>query len=183
MARVPYLQKSDLAAADQDLLARDITLHRALAHSPKGARAFLGLGHFIRYDSKLDPRLRELAILQVGWLARSAYEFSHHVKIGRDFGVSDDDIRGMIAETEGRPSALDAKTKTVLRAAREMTLEGAVTDTTFTALSTQFDRERVVDLVMTVAFYCGVVRLLASLQIDVEEDYLRYLQEFPLPAN
>jgi hypothetical protein len=33
---------------------------------------------------------------------------------------------------------------------------------------------------MTVAFYCGVVRLLASLQIDVEEDYLRYLQEFPL---
>ena len=35
---------------------------------------------------------------------------------------------------------------------------------------------------MTIAFYCGVVRLLASLQIDVEDDYRRYLEEFPLPA-
>jgi hypothetical protein len=40
MARVPYLDKSDLAPENQDLLARNITLHRALAHSPNGLRAF-----------------------------------------------------------------------------------------------------------------------------------------------
>jgi sulfonate transport system permease protein len=37
------------------------------------ARAFSGLGGYIRHKSKLDPRLRELAILQVGWLEKSAY--------------------------------------------------------------------------------------------------------------
>jgi alkylhydroperoxidase family enzyme len=181
MARVPYLQKSDLAEADQDLLARDITLHRAIAHSPKGARAFLGLGKFIRHESRLDPRLRELAILQVGYLARSPYEYSHHIKIGRDFGVTDADIRGMIEETEGRASALDQKAKLVLRAAREMTAGDQVSDVTFAALREEFDHERLVDLVMTIAFYCGVVRLLASLEIDVEDDYRRYLDEYPLP--
>ena len=182
MARVPYLQKSDLAAADQDLLARDITLHRALAHSPKGARAFLGLGRFIRHESRLDPRLRELAILQVGYLARSPYEYSHHIKIGGEFGVSGADIRAMIDETEGRPSGLDVPAKLVLKAAREMTSDLAVSDATFEALRGHFDHERLVDLVMTVAFYCGVVRLLASLQIDVESEYRRYLDEYPLPA-
>ena len=65
MARVPYLDKSDLAPENQELLARNITLHRALAHSPNGLRAFGGLGTFIRHKSRLDPRLRELAILQV----------------------------------------------------------------------------------------------------------------------
>lgn len=183
MARVPYLQKSDLAAADHDLLAREITLHRALVHSPKGARAFLGLGKFIRHESRLDPRLRELAILQVGYLARSPYEYSHHIKIGREFGVSDADIRGMIDETESRPSGLDALTRLVLKAAREMTTGLAVSDATFETLRKHFDHERLVDLVMTIAFYCGVVRLLATLQIDVEDEYHRYLDEYPLPAR
>ena len=57
MARVPYLDKSDLAEADQDLLKRPIALHRALVNSPAAARAFSGLGSFIRYGSKLDPLL------------------------------------------------------------------------------------------------------------------------------
>ncbi len=31
-----------------------------------------------------------------------------------------------------------------------------------------------------ISFYCGVVRRLGALQIDVEEGYQKYLQEFPL---
>jgi hypothetical protein len=37
--------------------------------------------------------------------------------------------------------------------------------------------------VMTISFYNGVVRLLATLELDVEEEYLPYLDEFPLPAD
>src|SRR5437667_514281 len=173
LARVPYLQKSDLAAADQDVLARDITLHRALAHSPKGARAFLGLGRFIRHESRLDPRLRELAILQVGYLARSPYEYSHHVKLGREAGVTDGDIHAINEETAGRPTKLDALSKTVLRAAREMTTDLAMSDATFAALEKALGREQVIDLTLVIAFYNAVVRLLGTLQIDVEPEYQR----------
>ena len=108
MARVPYLETSDLAPEDQDLLKRPISLFKALVNSPKAARAFSGLGSYIRYGSKLDPRLRELAILQVGWLARSPYEWSHHVKFGHDFGVTDADVQALIDDTAGKPTALDA---------------------------------------------------------------------------
>jgi alkylhydroperoxidase family enzyme len=182
MARVPYLSKSDLAEADQDLLNRPISLFKALVNSPKAARAFSGLGGFIRYGSKLDARLRELAILQVGWLARSPYEWSHHVKIGHDFGVSDADIQALIDDTAGRATPLDALSLTVLKGAREIADAGAMMSATFATLQSILGNEQVIDLTVTIAFYCAVVRVLATLEIDVEPDYLPYLEQWPLPA-
>ncbi len=182
MARVPYLDLSDLSPDYRDLLKRRINLFQALVNSPNAARAFGGLGQFIRFGSKLDPRLRELAILQVGWLARSPYEWSHHVKIGHDFGVSDEDIRALIDDTAGKPTRLGDLEKAVLRAAREMTNDGAMAEPTFAALQQTLGNELVVDLTIVVAFYNAVVRVLATLQIDVEDDYMPYLRQFPLPA-
>ena len=182
MARVPYLELSDLAPEDRDLLSRPISLFKALVKSPKAARAFSELGGYIRYGSKLDPRLRELAILQVGWLARSPYEWSHHVKLGHDFGVSNDDIQALIDDTAGKPTALDAVSRRVLQAAREMTAGGAMTEATFAALQAELGNEQVVDLTLTIGFYNAVVRVLATLQIDVEPDYQPYLDRWPLPA-
>ena len=148
---------------------------------PKSRSRESGIGHYIRHGSKLDPRLRELAILQVGYVARSPYEYSHHIKIGHDFGVSDDDIRAISAETQGRTTDLEPLAKTVLKAAREMATELAISDATFAHLGEKLDTERLTDLVLTIAFYCAVVRVLATLQIDVEEEYLPYLKQFPLP--
>lgn len=183
MARVPYLDQADLAPEHRDLLARNINLLRAMAHSPHGARAFHGLGEFIRHTSRLDPRLRELAILQVGYLTKSVYEYTHHIKIGRGFGVTDDDLRALAAETAGRPNGLEPLAKTVLRAAREMTQGFAIADETFAALQKALDYERLTDLVLTIAFYNAVVRFLATMQIDNEPEYQRLLAEFPFAPD
>jgi len=111
----------------------------------------------------------------------SWYEWSHHVKIGYDFGVSDADIEGLIADTEGRPSALDARALLVLRAAREIHA-GGCSEPTFAGLRGSFSSAEIMDIVVTASFYCAVVRLLASFAIDVEESYMPYLQKHPLPA-
>lgn len=182
MARLPYLDRADLAPADQDLLKRGINLHRQLVHSPGMARAFGGMGQYIRHGSPLDPRLRELAILQVGWLARAPYEWSHHVKIGFDFGVTEADIHGLIADTAGQASDLGAVERAVLEAARHLTTEAVLTDAQFNALRAHMDETSLVDLLVTIAFYNGVVRVLSALQIDVEPEYQPYLDQFPLPA-
>jgi hypothetical protein len=42
--------------------------------------------------------------------------------------------------------------------------------------------ECLTDLVVIVSFYCGVVRALDSLGVDVEPDYQPYLDAFPLPT-
>jgi len=64
-----------------------------------------------------------------------------------------------------------------------MTTDLAISDATFAALRKDLDTERLTDLVLTIAFYCAVVRVLATLQIDVEDDYLPYLRQFPLPSS
>jgi alkylhydroperoxidase family enzyme len=182
MARVPYLEMSDLSAENQDLLKRRISLHQALVNSPDAARAFSGLGQFIRFGSKLDPRLRELAILQVGWLEKSEYEFTHHVKIGKEFGVTDEDIQGLMAETEGKPSKLEPLAKTILKGAREMVRELAMSEATFAEIKTHLSDEHMVDLVLTIAFYCAVVRVLATMRIDNEPYYKEVLHQYPIPG-
>ncbi|MFC1886110.1 carboxymuconolactone decarboxylase family protein [Thermodesulfobacteriota bacterium] len=182
MARIPYLTTEDLLPENHDLLKRNINLHRAMANNPDAARNFSRLGRYIRFGGKLDPRLREMAILQVGYMTNSPYEYSHHIKIGRDFGVTDDDIRAIAAETSGKNSGLPDLDRAVLRAAREMTRDLRISDETFDAIASELDSGLMVELVTVIAHYNGVVRLLASLEIDVEAEYQPYLDEFPLPG-
>ena len=77
---------------------------------------------------------------------------------------------------------MDDLTRTVLLAAREMTDSGGMTDATFATLQSALGNEQVVDLTLTIGFYNAVVRVLATLQIDVEDEYAPYLRQFPLPG-
>jgi alkylhydroperoxidase family enzyme len=183
MARVKYLDQADLALEDQELLARPANIFRAFVHSPGAHRSFGQLVGWIRNDSKLDPRLREMAILQVGYMTSCEYEYSHHIKIGRDFGVSDDDLRAIAADTAGEATDLSELDRAVLRLTREMTdgLQGS--QEAFGIVSAGLGEEHTVDLLLVISFYNAVVRFLFTLEIDVEDEYLPLLKEFPLPAK
>ncbi len=182
MARLPYLEPEDVAPEYRDMLKRNTNLHKLLVNSPDMARAFNGIGGFIRFKSKLDPRLRELAILQVGWMEKSEYEFTHHVKIGKEFGVTDADIEGLFAETAGKQSSLEPLVKAILRGAREMVRNLGMSDATFAEIKKDLSNEHMTDLVLTIAFYCAVVRVLATMQIDNEPQYKEVLKQYPIPG-
>ncbi len=180
MARLPYIDVEQLPPEHKELLKRPINLTRLLVNSPGMARAFHGIGNYLRFKSTLDPRLRELAILQVGWLEKSEYEFTHHVKIGKEFGVTDEDIKGLFAETEGKPSTLEPLVKAILKGAREMARNVSMSDATFAEIKQHLSNEHMTDLVLTIAFYCGVVRVLATMKIDNEPQYKEVLNQYPL---
>lgn len=181
MARFNYLTREDLLPENQELIG-DINLTRLMVHSPNAARASRAGAMFIRHGSKLDARLREMAIIQVGYVARSVYEYAHHVKIGLDFGVSEADIRAIADETAGKPTSLDPLAKAVLKAARELS-DIKLSDETFGILRQHLDKERLIDLFYATCSYCATVRLLAALDIDLEDDYRPYLEKFPLPKD
>lgn len=180
MARLPYLTPDDLAPEDQDLLARDINLVKITSYSPGGARAFHRLGGWIRFKGKLDTRLREMAILRVGVLARADYEYTHHIELGLQFGMSEDDVRSVLAgpDTPG----LGELERLVLQATDEITVDGAMAAATFRAMQAHFDGELLVEFTLAVAYYNAVTRFLKTFEIDVEDDYLHYLEDFPYPA-
>jgi len=185
MARVPYLELdlSKFSPENQKLMVRKGNIYKAMLNSPKGLAAFGALASHIRFDSTLGQRLSELAILMVGYATRQPYEWSHHVEIARRFGVKDEEIRGLMEEGEGRNSKLDALAKAVVRASKEMTDGVGISDATYAALRQGLNEEQVIDLVITIGFYNAVVRVLDALQIDVEDDYKKFLDEFPLPKT
>ena len=182
MARLPYFDADQLPEEHRDLLKRPINLARLLVNSPGMAKAFFGIGGYIRNKSTLDSRLRELAILQVGWMEKSEYEFTHHVKIGKEFGVTDEDIQSLFLETEGKSSKLDPLAKAVLKGAREMVRDIGMSDATFAEIKQHLSNEHMTDLVLTIAFYCAVVRVLATMKIDNEPQYKEVLKQYPIPG-
>ena len=179
MARVPYLDKSDLAPADQAVLVRPFHLWQALANSPGASRHFQSLVHYLWNETGLERRLLELVILQVGYLCRTEYEWLHHIRLGLQNGLTREDILAIGEETAGRTTHLAALDRLALRATREMTLDGAVSAASFEALRAHFDNAGLVNLVMTMSMYNAVVRLLSSLEIAVEDEYLPLLAQYP----
>lgn len=180
MARVPYLSADDLPEKYRDLLSRPINLFRGLANSPEAFAKYHALGEWIRWDCELDPRLRELVILQIGYLAHSPYEFSHHIEIGRKFGVTDEDVQGLIDLAQGRPTHFTEKELDLLKAAAHLVDDTTVPADLWDRLATWMSPARLIDFVMVATFYCMVVRVLGTLQIDVEPEYEQYLDQFPL---
>ena len=160
-----------------------LNVRKALANSTGAGPAHSALAMAIRHKCRLDPRLRELAILQVGYTARCIYEWAHHCEIAPKFGVSEDDIRAIADDSAGKATKLDALTRAVLRAAREMTKDCVLSDATFAALKERLDDEEIVDLVIAIGIYNSTVRVLEGLKVDLEPDYRRYLEAFPLPPR
>lgn len=184
VSRLQYIELDELDPKDRDLLKLPLNLYRKLVNSPDGARAFRSLGHHIRFTSTLNPRLREMAIIQVGYLSKSEYEYTHHVQMGlEEFGLSEDDIHAITSETNGQESQLPNLDRIVLRAARDMFTNLKISDQDFEFLQNELSREHIIELILAIAFYCAVVRVLATLEIDTESDYKKVLKKFPLTEN
>jgi hypothetical protein len=53
---------------------------------------------------------------------------------------------------------------------------------TFAEIKKHLSNEHMVDLVLTIGFYCAVVRVLATMKIDNEPYYKEVLQQYPIPG-
>ena len=84
--------------------------------------------------------------------------------------------------SKGKPSKLEPLAKSMLKGAREMVRELAMSEATFAEIKAQLSNEHMTDLVLTIAFYCAVVRVLATMKIDNEPYYKEVLQQYPIPG-
>ena len=175
MARLRYIDRDELPEDKRylfDNLSRDGgrvgNLFRVLGHSPQLLHQFMRLGSDLRSRTKLDPRLRELAILTVGRLANAPYEYVHHIAIARRAGVREEQIDGL--PVWERHPAFDERERAVIRYAETITREIRVPDEVFAAVRALLDDEQMVELTLNIAYYNLVVRFLEPLQVDLEEE-------------
>ena len=143
-----------------------LNIFRTLAHHPALAKRWLVFGNHVLAKSTLAPREREIAILRIGWLCRSGYEWGQHVVIARAAGLGDEEI-ARIAEGPEAPgwSALE---RALLRACDELHADAFVSDATWAALSQHLDTQQLIDLVFTVGQYTLVSMALNTLGVQPE---------------
>lgn len=195
MARVEYVPVEETLRIPEDpspydpSWVSDHNIHRAMANHPEALRVFWPrIGMWIRGNSTLAPRLRELAIIQASYITASGYEFAHHVHYAEGVGVTHQDILSIITESEGGTSELSQVDKIVIKAARDLTLDLQIHDDTWAFLNEQLGQICLIELTLVISYYNHIVRLVAALQIGVEfeEDeaiLLPYLDRYNPPKH
>lgn len=177
--RIPPLEQTfwtgDLRALlDPDATGRPIAaVYRTFAQHIALAKPRQELSEYIRTKNTLPPRLRELAILRIGFLCGSDYEWGAHAPAGRAAGLSAADVQRIAATPlTSMPLALlpgwTGADAAVLRATDELFTADVILEPTWAALST-LDRRQRLDLLITIGGYRMVSMALNTLGVPLEE--------------
>lgn len=134
-----------------------------LAHHPALAKSFLRFNVHLLMTSTLPPRIRELAILRVAHRRQCAYEWSHHVRMAKDEGITDDQIVAL-----KRGAAADAFDQAVITGVDELDEKSELSDQTWAALGERLDDQQRMDFVFTVGCYALLAMAFNTFGIQLE---------------
>lgn len=142
-------------------------IYRTLARHPKLLKRWGVFGTHVLYKNTLPARERELLILRTGWLCRSEYEWGQHVLIGRQAGLTDEEIE----RVKDGPDAegWSEKEAALLRAADELHEDSFISDDTWQTLAKSFDTQQLIDVVFTVGQYHVVSMALNTLGVQLDD--------------
>ena len=145
---------------------RPLNIFAVLAHNPRILRRFNVLGGGIVSKGLLPPRERELVILRVGWNARAVYEFGQHTLMGRQAGLTDEEIAATCGAGDHPWSPGD---HLLLTMADELCEHDCVGDDTFAALAERWNEAELVELIVCAGFYRMVSGLLNSFGVPLDD--------------
>ena len=159
--------KSQLLPLNEEGRGGILNVHTTLVRHVKLFKRWGVFGRHIIPKSSLPPRDRELLILRTAWLCGSEYEWGQHVIIGKQNGLTDDEILRirMGADAEGWDS-FDA---VLLRAVDELYTNTFISDSIWEDLTNHYDTNQVLDLIFTVGQYNMLAMALNTLGVQLEE--------------
>jgi 4-carboxymuconolactone decarboxylase len=172
MTRLPLVPEN--ASAEVDAVyaeiarsrGRVLNVFRVLGHAPEGLRRLAALGEYVRFQSRLPTRLRELVTLATASTNRCQYEWTQHVPLARGAGVSEAELDALQAPRT--PDGLSAPERAAVRYALELGRERRVADETFAELARHFDPRAITELTLVVAHYTALGLALNAFDVELE---------------
>lgn len=145
-----------------------LNLYRMLLHSPPVAEKWFEANNAIRWETKLDGKIRELAIIRIGALNRAEYVFKAHVpKMALDEGLTQAQCDALATDWQGS-SLFDERERAVLAYADAMTKSVQVPDAVFEPLRRHFSERQIVELTVLIGTYNMHSRVLEALKVERE---------------
>ncbi|MFY9316565.1 MAG: carboxymuconolactone decarboxylase family protein [Burkholderiales bacterium] len=180
MQRVPAAQfEPALQKRLEELWGEPVNLYRALGNHPALTAAWTEFANAIRHDGRTPRALRELMILRTAQIARSEYEWAHHLRMARKAGVQEQKI----AALAGWRSALnfDPRERAAL-ALTEAVMACDVSDAVHAEAKQHFSDAEYVELCLTAGFYALVSRMLDAMRVELDPDVRDYAPKLPSSA-
>jgi alkylhydroperoxidase family enzyme len=171
--RVPLLPVDEAkAAADEAGVPNymaELAIFQVLLNHPTLARVFNDLLALMLWHGKLDKRLRELAIMRIGWLTASDYEWTQHWRVALGLGVSADDLLG-VRDWQAH-NAFGPTERAVMAATDDVVHDGAVSAETWEACKRELgpDPAVLIELVTAIGAWRMVASILHSLKVPLED--------------
>jgi 4-carboxymuconolactone decarboxylase len=174
--RIPPLPRDERDERTEEFLralrphpdAEDLNIFATLARHPRLLNRWAAFGGVLLYGGSLAPREREILILRTARNCRADYEWSQHVRIGLDAGLTDDEIDRLAADPP-RDDDWSDDDRALLRAADELHADATISDTTWQALARRLDHQQLIEVCMIVGQYHLVAFTLNALGIETED--------------
>jgi len=122
------------------------------AHHVEIGAAWMGFANLLAGPSStVEPKLRELAILRVAWRTGSDYEWTQHIRIARDAGVTTEQLHAIPGGPgSGHWTALE---RSVLEAVDQIVDGWRVEGPTWAALAGELDEPQLLELLFVIGSY------------------------------
>lgn len=152
----------------------ELAIFQVLLNHPKLASGLNDLLARMLWQGKLNSRLRELAIMRIGWLTACEYEWAQHWRVAQGLGVSADDLLG-VRDWQSY-NGFGPTERAVLAATDDVVRDGAVSEESWAACRQVFgaDQPLLVELVTAIGAWRMVASILDSLQVPLEHDVQRW---------
>ena len=160
----------------EELWGKPVNLYRALGNHPALTAAWTEFANAIRHHSKTPRALRELMILRTAQIARSEYEWAHHLRMARNAGVAETKIAAL---ANWRAADIyDARERAAL-ALTEGVMASNVSDEVHAEVKQHFSDGEFVELSLTAGFYAMVSRMLDAMRVELDEDVRNHAPRLP----
>ena len=136
-----------------------VWLHRA-ALADKAQQ----LGQYCRYDSSLEPRLSELAILVTARIWDAGFEWDSHEPPARTAGLADNIINALVNDKE--PEFDHADESVVYRVSRRLNIDRKLSDELYQEAERLLGKERLVDLIGVLGYYALISMTIKAFEVD-----------------
>jgi 4-carboxymuconolactone decarboxylase len=134
--------------------------------SPELCEKVEALGAYCRFESALDPRLRELSLLIAARHFDAQYSWNAHVGKAADLGVSVEALTALAAR--GEPSFGAADEQVVYEFSTEILGGHFVSDETFARALGCLGEQGLVDLIGCLGNFSMLAMLLNTFQVDLQ---------------
>lgn len=168
MARIAYPEPATLTPEAKEAMEKlgPLNIFRMMAGGGGLLSAFTRMGTYLLFKTKLDPILREIAIIRVGILSKASYEVYQHERIGRDLGMSETLIAAVHAGPDA--DAFNDLQRLVMRFTDDVVLNVRAPDATFEPLRQRLSVQELQELTITIGYYMMVSRFLETFDVDIE---------------